>query len=180
MPVTGQRVQRFKGFGNFCKAIYLWAGTETCGNTDMDWWPDKPWKKLQSGGGKDTLILAVQILSPVRCNIPFNYQTMHLCKQPTSSAAGVTQEDFSCENSSSYKLEHTLQSCVCGCVCVCAHIKKMNGQKKGGVCLRVVLRAAWREPGDCGNVWWDVCSTRLSCWSGGPSATWSWVNSGWS
>ena len=31
---------------------------------------------------KDTLISEVQILSPVRFNIPFNYLTVHLCKHP--------------------------------------------------------------------------------------------------
>lgn len=31
---------------------------------------------------KDKLISEVQILSPVRFNIPFNYLTVHLCKHP--------------------------------------------------------------------------------------------------
>lgn len=46
--------------------------------------------------------------------------------------------------------------------CVC--LKMINEQKRDAVCLRVVLRAAWRGEGDCGKVRCNVYS-ELSSWS---------------
>lgn len=39
-------------------------------------------------------------------------------------------------------------------MCVCVHVCVMmiNEQKKDGVCLRIVVRAAWRGDGDCEKV----------------------------